>query len=487
MEVREDEHLPVNRREPRERGGHVEVLRERARRVRLSWFEERFAVDSPDTRLAAPDQVRRPVAGDAVHPRGEASPRGVEASRVLPHRSKDVLNQFLSRPPVSQVTHPRPVDQPGVAIVESREGAFVPGCHPSHKNFVFYTIHPEPSPTAGENGHSGLTPHRADDIPSVPVIRRETFGASRYQPSHTEIYTTGRAYRISVFAMGIAVKIREGRYAQVASDTAETKLRDVAQRPARGSLGNFLGDLRDLLRYETLKATIKEFMRDDALGLGAQLAFYLILAIFPFILFCVAILDAFSSASPQFAAELFDYLRRLLPAQVFDLIRTYTENTLRNEDTAPGLLSVGILDGLGRLGSLCGPHERPQPCLRRAGDASVLEGQGHRHPHDAGPLGAHTDRSTAPGRRPLHRKDARRGTYSGRRVHVRLEHSALAAALLFMITTVALLFYFAPDANQPFRWITPGGVVGILLWVLASVAFNLYLSSDFNTTRSTAR
>ena len=59
------------------------------------------------------------------------------------------------------------------------------------------------------------------------------------------------------------------------------------------------------------------------------------------------------------------------------------------------------------------------------------------------------------------------------------------AALLFMVATVALLFYFAPDANQPFRWITPGGVVGILLWVLASVAFNLYLSSDFNTYNKT--
>jgi membrane protein len=46
---------------------------------------------------------------------------------------------------------------------------------------------------------------------------------------------------------------------------------------------------------------------------------------------------------------------------------------------------------------------------------------------------------------------------------------------------VALLFYFAPDANQPFRWITPGGVIGIVLWVMTSVAFNLYLSSDFNT------
>ena len=130
---------------------------------------------------------------------------------------------------------------------------------------------------------------------------------------------------------------------RVTSDTSGTKLRGVARRPARGSLGNFFGDLRDLLRYGTLKATVQEFIRDDALGLAAQLAFYLILAIFPFILFCVAILDAFSSSDPQFVTDIFDYLRRLLPAQVFALIHTYTEHTLRNEDTAPGLLSIGIL------------------------------------------------------------------------------------------------------------------------------------------------
>ncbi len=43
--------------------------------------------------------------------------------------------------------------------------------------------------------------------------------------------------------------------------------------------------------------------------------------------------------------------------------------------------------------------------------------------------------------------------------------------------TVALLYYFAPDVDQPFRWITPGGLIGVLLWVLASVAFNFYVSN----------
>jgi membrane protein len=268
----------------------------------------------------------------------------------------------------------------------------------------------------------------------------------------------------------------------VASDTAETKLRDVAQRPARGSLGNFLGDLRDLLRYETLKATIKEFMRDDALGLGAQLAFYLILAIFPFILFCVAILDAFSSASPQFAAELFDYLRRLLPAQVFDLIRTYTENTLRNEDTAPGLLSVGIL---GTVWAASGAFAALMNALNRAYDVqetrpfwkvrgiAILMMLGLSALILIGVLLLVAGPS-------IGRTLAEVLTLGDEFMFV-WNIVRWPAALLFMITTVALLFYYAPDANQPFRWITPGGVVGILLWVLASVAFNLYLSSDFNT------
>src|SRR5215218_983265 len=108
----------------------------------------------------------------------------------------------------------------------------------------------------------------------------------------------------------------------MASDSAGSKLRGVARRPARGSLKNFLSDLRDLLRYETLKATVQEFMRDDALGLAAQLAFYLILAIFPFILFCVAILDAFSCSEPALVTKIMHCLRRWLSAQLFEWIKT---------------------------------------------------------------------------------------------------------------------------------------------------------------------
>src|SRR5215210_1606432 len=268
----------------------------------------------------------------------------------------------------------------------------------------------------------------------------------------------------------------------MAPDTTGTKLQAVARRPAHGSLMNFFGDLRDLLRYGTLKATVQEFIRDDALGLAAQLAYYLILAIFPFILFLVAVADALSSSSPQFVTELFDYLRRLLPPQVFDLIETYTKNTLHNEDTAPGLLSVGIL---GTIWAASGAFAALINALNRAYDVqetrpfwkvrgiAILMTFGLSALILIGVLlliaGPSIGRTLA------------EVLTLGDEFMVVWNVARWPAALLFMVATVALLFYFAPDANQPFRWITPGGVVGILLWVLASVAFNLYLSSDFNT------
>jgi membrane protein len=260
------------------------------------------------------------------------------------------------------------------------------------------------------------------------------------------------------------------------------ELRAVARRPAKGSLGNFFGDLRDLLRFGTLKATVQEFVRDDALGLAAQLAYYLILALFPFILFLVAVLDAFGSSSPQFVNELFDYLRRVMPAQVFDLIETYTERTLRNEDTAPGLLSVGIL---GTIWAASGAFSALINALNRAYDVqetrpfwkvrgiAILMTLGL----SVLVLGGVLLLIAGPS---IGETIAEVFTLGDEFVVV-WNVARWPAALLFMVATVALLFYFAPDAGQPFRWITPGGFVGIALWVLASLAFNVYLSSDFNT------
>ena len=48
---------------------------------------------------------------------------------------------------------------------------------------------------------------------------------------------------------------------------------------------------------------------------------------------------------------------------------------------------------------------------------------------------------------------------------------------VLVATAVALVYYFAPDAEQDWMWITPGSVLATLLWVLASLAFRFYVTN----------
>jgi membrane protein len=59
----------------------------------------------------------------------------------------------------------------------------------------------------------------------------------------------------------------------------------------------------------------------------------------------------------------------------------------------------------------------------------------------------------------------------------------LIVALMFSI-----LYWAAPNVRQPgFRWLTPGGLVGVLLWIVASAAFAFYVAnfSSYNKTYGT--
>lgn len=49
-------------------------------------------------------------------------------------------------------------------------------------------------------------------------------------------------------------------------------------------------------------------------------------------------------------------------------------------------------------------------------------------------------------------------------------------ALAFVVFAFAVIYYFAPNVHeQHWYWITPGSVVGVLMWATASVAMRIYL------------
>ena len=54
--------------------------------------------------------------------------------------------------------------------------------------------------------------------------------------------------------------------------------------------------------------------------------------------------------------------------------------------------------------------------------------------------------------------------------------AGLTAAVLLM-TAVALLYWAAPDTDLPLRWISPGAIMFVLVWVPATFLFGLYVSN----------
>jgi membrane protein len=57
--------------------------------------------------------------------------------------------------------------------------------------------------------------------------------------------------------------------------------------------------------------------------------------------------------------------------------------------------------------------------------------------------------------------------------------------LLVVAFILAILYWAAPNVRQPgFRWVTPGGLVAVGLWVIASGGFALYVAnfSSYNKT-----
>jgi membrane protein len=239
---------------------------------------------------------------------------------------------------------------------------------------------------------------------------------------------------------------------------------------------NLLRDLRSLLRFRALKAAVREFQRDDALGLAAQLAYYLILALFPFILVLVSLMGTFGSQ--ELASQVLGYFRQVMPEEAYKIIETFTGNIISGDAKAPGLLSFGILF---TIWSASGAFAALINALNRAYDVhetrpfwkvrgiAILMTLGLSVLILVGVLllilGPQIGETIA------------NLLGLGKQFELVWNIARWPAALLFMVFTVALLYYFAPDADQPFRWITPGGLIGVLLWVLASVAFNFYVSN----------
>ncbi len=53
-----------------------------------------------------------------------------------------------------------------------------------------------------------------------------------------------------------------------------------------------------------------------------------------------------------------------------------------------------------------------------------------------------------------------------------------------LIVAMALVYYIAPDVEQQWQWITPGSIVAVIGWLLASLGFSYYVNNfgSYNAT-----
>jgi membrane protein len=223
---------------------------------------------------------------------------------------------------------------------------------------------------------------------------------------------------------------------------------------------------------ELLKRTYKDAIEDDIFGLAAQLAYYFFLALFPAILCLLAIASFFPLHN--FTDDVVNSLGRFAPQEMVTLVR---EQMVRlAEGNHGGILSIGLL---GAIWSSSAALVAVITAMNKAYDieesrpwwkvrilamlltvgtalfvvlsfALILAG-----PEVADWLAAQYG-------------------LGGLFVWTwKILQWPIAFALV--VTGIGLVYYFAPDAEQDWVWITPGSFIATTLWLLGSLAFRYYV------------
>ncbi len=231
---------------------------------------------------------------------------------------------------------------------------------------------------------------------------------------------------------------------------------------------------------ELLTRTWREINDDNCLGLAAQLAYYFILALFPALIVVVAVASFFPRSTLQDALAA---LAPFTPPEALSLIRTQLDAILASEQS--GLLTVGVL---GALWSSSAALTAIIDTLNRAYDLEEtrpwwkvrLLAIGLTIGLAVFILTAFTLVVAGP---ELARLAAERFGLASivATVWIVLQWPVVLALVVF---GVALIYYFTPDADQDWVFITPGSALATLLWLGASLGFRFYVQnfSDYNAT-----
>jgi membrane protein len=232
---------------------------------------------------------------------------------------------------------------------------------------------------------------------------------------------------------------------------------------------------------ELLKRTAKEANNDDCLGLAAQLAYYFFLALFPGVLFLLALASFFPLTN--FVDDTISMLRPFAPPEVLTFLEDQLTR-LSNADSG-GILTLGFL---GAIWSSSAAVVAIVGSLNRAYDIEEARPWWQVRLIAIGLTFALAIflliSFTLVVAGPTIAEQLASSFGLGAAFEWSWKILQWPVAFGLVSTAIGLVYYFAPDADQDWVWITPGAVLATLLWGSASFAFKFYVTNfgDYNAT-----
>lgn len=240
----------------------------------------------------------------------------------------------------------------------------------------------------------------------------------------------------------------------------------MAARPSQLSARSWLA---------ALKRTVREF-RVDALGdWAAALTYYSVLSIFPALLVLVSLIGLAGRPTIQ---GLVDNLGQVAPGSVNEILQTAIQNLQRSQGSAGVLALVGLAAALWSASGYVAafmrasnviydvPEGRPvwKTVPIRLGVTVVVMILLAVSAVAVVVTGGLADR-------------VGRLLGIGPAAVTAWDVAKWPVLLLLVSLLFALLYWASPNARQGFRWVTPGGILAVVVWVAASIAFALYVAN----------
>lgn len=237
-----------------------------------------------------------------------------------------------------------------------------------------------------------------------------------------------------------------------------------------------LGDLRAGSWWAVLRRTIGEFNEDALSDRAAALTYYSILAIFPALLVLVSLLGLIGQSA---STSILDNLQSLTPASARDVVRDAVDGVRDNTGTGSVLAIVGLAGAMWSASGYVAAFIRAANAVY-----DIPEG---RPAWKIAPLRIGVTLALMI----LAASSAVIVVFSGKVArqagsalgvgHTAVEvwsYAKWPVLVFFVILMIATLYWAAPNIrHQGFRWLTPGTVLAVLIWGVASTGFAFYVGN----------